>query len=594
MRYIVFSLLLALAACTPKADSESESTSSLSLADKAFVSDTTEYFGRLEKMGFASGLLISRGDEILLHSGFGLADREADRPWSEDTIATIGSITKQFTGAAILLLQEDGLLSVEDPITDYFPDVPYDKQAITLHQLLTHSSGIIDVRGPGDWDPIDRETFIKLSMDQALEFEPGASFAYSNAGYSLLAAIIEQITGNSYETFVRERLFLPAGMKDTGYIQAGWDDSRVAIGYQDGKRWGTVLERPFAEDGPYWVLRGNGGIHSTTSDMLLWAKALTSGEALSSDALGSYWSPHVDEGYGDTFYSYGWVIRQGPGDRRVVTHNGGNNVLMADMVIYPDDDVVFVLQSNVLADWPLTESLLGMIEARLFDSEAYPLVPSVMEIDPIEAAVYTGDYVSGENNEQLEFKVVADGSDLLLSSGNARTFGELHSTRAVDAERSQRLSTRIAEIVAAYVEFDELGPLYDAYEGRATLVKLQEGWASHKQSNEREFGPLKGFSILGTALRNGRDVTVARHHFENGHYDSTFVWDPDQEAHLLGRSSRGLDPQLRFISTGASNFGSWDGGFSDSRSLSFSVASGSLTLGSLFGDIVAERVPAGD
>jgi prepilin-type processing-associated H-X9-DG protein len=502
----------------------------------------------------------------------------------------MGSITKQFTGAAILLLQEDGLLSVDDPISDYFPGVPEDKQTIMLHQLLTHSSGIVDLDGLGDWDPIDRASFIQLAMDQPLEFEPGASFAYSNAGYSLLAAIIEQLTGGSYETFLRERLFLPAGMKDTGYTLAAWDDARVAAGYQAGERWGTVLERPFAEDGPYWVLRGNGGIHSTTADMLRWANALRSGSVLSSQSMDAYWYPHVDEGYGDSFYSYGWVVMQGPGDKRVITHNGGNNVLFADMAIFPDDDVVIVLQTNVVADWPLANSLLEFIGARLFDGASYPVVPVLADIDPDDVAPLAGLYVSGEGDERLEFSVTAEGSELLLSPGNSRTFARLHSTRVIDLERSERLSNRITEIVAAYVERDDMLPLFDAYGGRAALEELEQGRAAQRMRNEQAFGPLTGFTIFGTALRNGRDVTLARHLLENGHYDSAFVWDPDREEYLLGRSSRGLDPVLRFVPTGDSTFGSWDGGFSDSRRLSFTDKGKTLTLGGLLDDIVADRV----
>ena len=583
-------LLFVLSACAPKDGVDVAGASSLSPSDAAFAADTNDYLERLESLGFAGGVLIARGDQILLQAGYEMADREAGRPWSGDTIATIGSITKQFTGAAILSLQEDGLLSVDDPITDYFPNVPEDKQTIMLHQLLTHSSGIVDLDDGGDWDPIDRETFIQLAMDQPLAFEPGLSFAYSNAGYSLLAAIIEQVTGGSYEAFVRERLFLPAGMKDTGYKLAGWDDARVAVGYEDGERWGTVLERPFAEDGPYWVLRGNGGIHSTTADMLRWAEALTSGAVLSSESMDAYWHPHVDEGYGDSFYAYGWVVMQGPGDKRVITHNGGNNILFADMAIFPDDDVVIVLQTNVVADWPLANSLLEIIGTRLFDSEAYPAVPALADIDPGELAPLAGHYVSGEGDERLEFSVTAVGSELFLSSENSRTFALLHSTRVIDLARSERLSKGINEIVAAYVERDDLGPLFDAYGGSAALKNLEAGWQTRKRGYEDEYGALIGFSIFGTALRDGRDVTVARHLFENGHYDSAFVWDLDQEEHLLGRSSRGLNPELRFVPTGESMFGSWDGGFSDSRGLSFQDGGKNLTLGGPLGDIVADRV----
>jgi hypothetical protein len=191
----------------------------------------------------------------------------------------------------------------------------------------------------------------------------------------------------------------------------------------------------------------------------------------------------------------------------------------------------------------------------------------------------------------VELDVTTKGSELILSPGNSRTFAMLHSTRVVDAQRSERLSNRIAEIVAAYVENDDLGPLFDAYGGSAPLEDLKEGWVARKRGYEEEFGSLTGFSILGTALKDGRDVTVARHLFENGHYDSAFIWDPDHEENLLGRSSRGLNPELRFVPTGESTFGSWDGGFSDSRPLRFTDAGASLTLGGPSDDIVADRLP---
>ena len=591
-RFMRFALLLAaivLFACSTEEEAAVATVPTLSGADAAFAAETSEYFTRLEKMGFAGAVHVKRGDQTLFHAGFELADRESELPWSENTISTMGSITKQFTGAAILLLQEDGLLSVDDLLTDYFDNVPEDKQSIMLHQLLTHSSGIIELEGLNDWDPIERGTYVERVMAQPLEFEPGSSFAYSNTGYSLLAAIIEQITGASYETFLRERLFLPAGMKNTGYLQADWDDAEVASGYQADERWGTVLERSFDEDGPYWALRGNGGIHSTTADMVKWSEALMIGAILSPQSMDAFWKPHIDEGFGDSFYSYGWVVMQGPGDKRIITHNGGNNIFFADMAIFPDDDVTIVLQTNVVTDWPLANQMLEKIGERLFSGELYPVVPEVVEADPEILNSYAGDYMSGEGDEKLRLVVSSDGSELFVAPGNALTFARLHSTRNVDAERCQRLSDRITAIVAAYVEKNDLQPLYDAYRGAAPLEALESGWISRKEDSEAEFGPLKGFSILGTALRDGRDVTLARHLFENGHSDTAFVWDPDEEEQLLGRSGRGLDPNLTFVPTGKMTFGSWDGGFSDMRPLSFKDGGTTLVFGDASNSVIASR-----
>ena len=569
----VVSLLLILSAgvaCAPTEDSGSAGAAGLSGSDGAFLADTAEYFDRLERLGFAGGLDVMRGDQTLLHAGYGMADRDAGRRWSVETISTIGSITKQFTGAAILLLQEDGLLRVDDPITEYFSAVPKDKQSITLHQLLTHSSGIVDLDGLGDWDPIDRDTFVRRALEQPLEFDPGSSFAYSNAGYSLLGAILEQLTGASYETFLRERLFLPVGMQDTGYILAGWDDARVAVGYRGDETWGTVLGRPLADDGPFWVLRANGGIHSTTADMLRWGRALTRGEVLSPESMEAYWAPHVDEGFGDSHYAYGWVVMQGPGERRLITHNGGNEIHFADMAIFPDDDIVIVLQTNVVADWPLAQNMLETITLRLFEGEAYLRVPKVADVDAADVVPLAATYVAGEGEAKLVFVVTAEDNELIVAPGTPMAFARLHSTRAVDSARIERLSQNIDTIVSAYVEDDDLQPLYDAYGGRATMERLREGWESSRQRLEAEHGALTGYEIIGTALRDGRDVTVARHLFERGHDDSAFVWDPEQEERLLGRSVRGLNPAVRFVPTGDSTFGSWDGGFSDSRPLRFS------------------------
>jgi CubicO group peptidase (beta-lactamase class C family) len=248
----------------------------------------------------------------------------------------VGSITKQFTGAAILALAEDGELRVEDPITAHFEGVPEDKRGITLHQLLTHSSGIVDLEGEGDWDPVGREEFVERILAQPLVFEPGTAYEYPNAGYSLLGAIVEQLTGGSYESFLRQRFFVPLGMFETGYVQAGWGEGRLAVGYRGEEPWGTVLGRPMADDGPYWVLRANGGIHTTAYDMLRWARALLEGRVLSAESLERLWAPHMREGEdADSFYGYGWAVLEMEDGTKVVTHNGGNGIFFADLALVP-------------------------------------------------------------------------------------------------------------------------------------------------------------------------------------------------------------------------------------------------------------------
>jgi len=157
------------------------------------LGEIRDYLSQLETLGFAGVVAVSLEGRPVLVEGYGLADREHGIAWTPATVSTIGSLTKQFTGATLLLLQEQDLLSVEDPLGKYFDAVPDDKQSITLHHLLTHSSGIVDLDDAGDFDPIGREEFVERILKQPLESLPGEHYQYSNAGYSLLGAVIESV-----------------------------------------------------------------------------------------------------------------------------------------------------------------------------------------------------------------------------------------------------------------------------------------------------------------------------------------------------------------------------------------------------------------
>ena len=170
---------------------------------------------------------------------------------------TIGSITKPFTAAAILKLEMQGKLTVEDPIAKHLPGVPEDKRGIAIHHLLTHTAGF-ESDFAGDYDPVGRDEYVQRVLGSKMRSAPGTAYHYANSGYSLLGAIIEIVSGQPYETYLRDNLFVPAGMKDTGYRVPGRSVDREAVGYDGQKRWGRLSEKPWADDGPYWALRANG------------------------------------------------------------------------------------------------------------------------------------------------------------------------------------------------------------------------------------------------------------------------------------------------------------------------------------------------
>lgn len=318
-----------------------------------------EYMNHAEKAGFSGSVLVAEKDKVLISAGYGMADKEKDIPFTKDTVSSIGSITKQFTGAGILKLQMMGKLDVNDPITKYFQNVPEDKQDITLHHLLTHTAGLPGAIGH-DFDPVNRDDFIQLVQHTELRRRPGTLYEYSNVGYSLLGIIIELVSGKSYEEFLQEYLFKPAGMLHTGYLIPEYDESVLAHGYRGGDDWGTLLNHPWLEDGPGWHLRGNGGILSTVGDMYKWHKALEGNSILGEEEKKLYYHPHVREGEdADSHYGYGWALFTTPRDTKLIAHNGGNPYFSADFLRFVDEDVVIIVLANTneYRAWEISEGL---------------------------------------------------------------------------------------------------------------------------------------------------------------------------------------------------------------------------------------------
>jgi CubicO group peptidase (beta-lactamase class C family) len=300
----------------------------------------------LRAADFRGNLLLAKNGVILFRKGYGRSDRENDVLYDVATVFSIGSITKQFTAAAILKLEMQGKLQVEDTLVKHLSGVPADKSGITLHHLLTHTSGL-ESDFANDFDAVGRDEYVRRILASKLRSKPGETYFYANSGYSLLGAIIETVSGKPYELFLRENLFLPAGMKETGYRQPKWDVRRIAVGYKDGKRWGRLMDKPWAEDGPYWALRANGGIHSTLDDLLSWHAALRGETVLSAAEKAKMYAPHVrEQAGGDSSYGYGWSITDIPEAGRLVRHNGGNGVFYADFLRFLDEDLVVILSTN--------------------------------------------------------------------------------------------------------------------------------------------------------------------------------------------------------------------------------------------------------
>jgi len=285
-----------------------------------------------EAEGMNGVIRISANNRDLLHEAYGALDREAGRAMTVDAGFDIGSLVKPITAVAVLRLEELGLLSTRDRLSMYFPQTPPDKADITIWHLLTHRAGLPDIFG-GDYDVVSRGWVLERALAAELLGPPGIEERYSNAGYSLLAMIIEDVSGVPFEEFVRREVLLPAETPELGYVLAGWSADRLAVGYRGGRRWGTPLDHAWADDGPGWNLRGNGGMLGTAESMGRWYEALFDGDILGSEALEEYYGFDAGES-------------QSAGGR-ALAHAGGNGVFNTLQVSWIDHDVHLTFFTSV-------------------------------------------------------------------------------------------------------------------------------------------------------------------------------------------------------------------------------------------------------
>jgi len=286
---------------------------------------------------FSGFVLVGQGDQVLYAKPWGYADRAKRIRADRNTNFRIGSVTKQFTAAAILQLQEKGRLSVEDHVSKYLPAFPKG-DTITLHQLLTHTAGIYNYTNVDDPEkqavkPVSVAKLIATFANKPLDFPPGSKFSYSNSGYVLLGAIIEKVSGERYGDYVRRHIFQPAGLTRTVYGDAPGMDDR-ALGYRFDKG-ALARTRHFDMSWAYAA----GGVRSTAADLSRWHRVLAGDKVLSAASRKQLYTPAKKN------YAYGWIVRN-VGGKRVIAHDGGIPGFSTSFVRLMDDDIVIVVWSN--------------------------------------------------------------------------------------------------------------------------------------------------------------------------------------------------------------------------------------------------------
>ncbi len=309
--------------------------------DVARMDQVVQYY--VSNKTFMGSVLAARGDQILLSRGYGSANLEWNVPNAPTTKFRLGSVTKQFTAASILLLEERGKLKTDDPVKKFMPDAPAAWDKITIFHLLTHTSGIPNFTSFPDYR--SKEPFaatpaelVARFRDKPLDFQPGEKWSYSNSGYVLLGYILEKASGESYEKFVQENIFGPLGMKDSGYDSNSAIIPRRAAGYAPGKG-GPVNAGYIDMSIPFSA----GALYSTTEDLLRWEQGLFGGKLLSAASLAKMTAPFKSD------YAFGVAVHTVRG-RKVIDHGGGIEGFNTFLAYYPEDKLTVVALGNLNGD----------------------------------------------------------------------------------------------------------------------------------------------------------------------------------------------------------------------------------------------------
>ena len=414
--------------------------------------ERVQFFVKQNK--FTGTVLIARDGKPIFRKAYGMADREWDIDNTLDTKFRLGSITKQFTATLILRLVEQGKVKLDDPVSKYYTDAPKTWSKITIHHLLTHTSGIPSYTAIPDFfpkhsrDPLTPAGIMKLTQDAPLDFEPGTKFSYDNSGYILLGYIIEKVTGKSYAANLQENIFGPLGMKDSGYDDFAQVIHHRASGYE--RHEGNVLNAPYLDMSlPYAA----GSLYSTVDDLLIWDQALYGDKILSEESKRKMFTPFLDN------YAYGWLIRKDPKHLQF-SHGGGINGFNTEIERYPQDKVTVIALSNLGTD--AMDNMGGDLALLAFGEKIpEPAQHNVVTLDPKLLAPLVGRY---ELSPSFAIEITREGDHLFAQATNQPKF-------PLFAESETKF---FFKVVDAQLEFERNGT------GAATSVTLHQNGASVK------------------------------------------------------------------------------------------------------------------
>lgn len=465
--------------------------------------------------GFSGVIAIEKDGNLILKKAYGLRDRAANLPLTESSPFIIGSLSKQITAAAILKLEAEGKLNVTDSLHKFWPIALQSTRNLTLHQLMSHSSGLPYFSNSSLFDQSPRDKKMQELLQLTPEFTPGTKFNYSNPGYTLLAGVIEIASGMQFEKYLTSRFFEPLHMTETGFVKENdrWAKLEQPHSYSEGNDEGALSSW---QEGAEFV--GSGNIVSTINDLYKWEQALKSDNILPQAQRTKFFTPHIPT-QGNNGYGYGWNINETIRKTKLVAHGGDLGGYNSDFRRYVDEGYTMIFISNSREGGRGWRDAAMNTSSLILNNTPLTIAPTSIAIDESGRTAITGIYsapnaiirVTLPEQQSQGFQVNAD---------------DVMSFKLLVGQQDEQMANQLSEttrVVLSALSTEDFEPLRANLSPSFPFEDSKMGFAQIVQDTSQ--GTLQLIEILGTRITSQFSArTYVKLHFERATQTVSIAW----------------------------------------------------------------------
>jgi CubicO group peptidase (beta-lactamase class C family) len=507
---------------------------STAIVDGAMGRQLDAAMRRAEAHGFAGSVIVARGDTVLLRQAYGLANRDTRAPLVPSNALMIGSVAKQFVATAVMTLVADGRLRLTDSLYQHVPDAPVDKRNITMRQLLSHTAGLVYLV-PFDGRDLTRAELMRQMLAVPLQSPPGTVHSYSNTGFAILAALVEQWSGQPYETYVKRRLFDRAGLRSTYFMG---DRRRMPLvdqqvhSYSGDQDEGTQVDFPI----PGFIF-GSGDILSTPDDLYRWVRAVLRGDVLPPTQRDLLFTPVTDTPQRGAQYALGWNVNRLASGTTLIVHGGDLGGYNAELRHYMGEGLTIVVLGTQRLRGVGTKAIIANELSNVYHGRPGMPIPALAERPAEGMRALSGRYMLPSGGRVV---VVATGGSLQISTADAEGFRALFGGDSTMTAREVRWS-RGADTLLALLRHDSIEVLVQRYHPATRGGDLVAALRDMRQELFGTRGTLRRVRVVGSRVLGATaGATDAVLEFEKGAVPVSMAWEGDVTWGIVPRQTMDL------------------------------------------------------